>query len=188
MRTLRLSLAGTVILALLGGLSGAVAAQAEETASALPVAAVTGTVITQVFDDSDEEYSVNAAGVGHARGTHLVETYEYSDPRLPAEKRIELNFDIYPLRGWGDVWVLTSTIRLDGPDGYWTGTGQWFGPVGGKLASMDVYAGSQDVLVGHGAYEGLMAVLGCDGVTGCSGYIVKGEMPPMPDPVEPSAE
>ncbi len=32
-----------------------------------------------------------------------------------------------------------------------------------------------------------MAVLGCDGVTGCSGYIVKGEMPPMPGPIEPSA-
>jgi hypothetical protein len=186
MRTLRLSLVGTVILALLSGLSIAAVAQSET--ADVPITAVTGAIVSSSFDDSDEEYTVDADGVGHARGARLVETFEYTDPRLPAEKRSLLNFDIYPLAGGAQVWVLRTTIRIDGQDGYWAGTGQWFGPVEGPAGSAEVYAGGQDVLVGHGAYEGLMLVQGCDAKTGCSGYIVEGVMPPDPEPVEPIAE
>jgi len=32
-----------------------------------------------------------------------------------------------------------------------------------------------------------MAVMGCDRTTVCSGYIFEGELPPLPEPVEPPA-
>jgi hypothetical protein len=44
-----------------------------------------------------------------------------------------------------------------------------------------------DVYVGEGAYEGLTAVLQCTSES-CEGQIFEGGLPPMPDPVELSAE
>ena len=187
MRTMRLSLAGTVILGLLGGLGCAVMAQGEDGAKPVTITPVTGTIIGSLFDDSDEEDSVDADGLGHGRGARLKETFRWDDERLPPVKWSVLDFDMYPNEGTGKVWVMSSTIRLDGPDGYWTGTGQWFGPVDSIPEGAAVYTGGQDVLVGHGAYEGLMAVMGCDRTTVCSGYIFEGELPPLPEPVEPPA-
>ena len=188
MRTLRLSLVGTVMLVLLGGLSMAVMAQGDEGSEPAAITPVTGTLIGSEIDDSDEEYSVGEDGVTHARGARHAETYEWDDERLPPVKRMVLDFDMYPQAGTGGVVVYRSTVRLDGPDGSWTGTGQYFGPVDGSHLTAGVYAGSQEVLVGQGAYEGLTAILGCAPITGCAGYIVAGELPPLPDPVEPAAE
>lgn len=187
MRTLRLFLLGTAVLALLGGLNGAFVGAEESDARSVAITPVTGTLLAMTFDDSEEEFSYGKNAVGQARGARLEETFQYDDDRLPPVRRSILNFDMHPILGMGKVWVLSSTIRLDGPDGYWTGTGRWFGPVDSTWAGPDVHTGGQDVLVGHGAYEGLTAVLGCDGVT-CSGYIFEGEMPPLPDPVGPPVE
>jgi len=188
MRILRLSLIGTVILGLLGGSSaGMVLAQEADPPEPTLITPISGTVTASKFDDSDEEYWVDDDGSRHARGARHEETYDWDDHRLPPLKRMVFNFDMYPMSGTGDVWVLSSTIRLDGPDGYWSGSGQHFGPTDGSQTATGVYAGSQDVLVGHGAYEGLMAVMGCGGGD-CSGYIFEGAMPPTPDPVLPPAE
>jgi hypothetical protein len=184
MRTLPLSLVGTVILGLLGGWGAVVAAQGEDGADSPAITPLTGTVIESLFDDSDEEYWVDGDGVGHARGARLEETFRWDDDRLPPVRRSVLHFDMYPSKGTGQVWVSSSTIRQDGPDGYWTGTGQWFGPVDSTPEGAAVYVGGQSVLVGHGAYEGLVAVMGHDVAT-ASGYILEGQLPPMPEPVGP---
>jgi len=179
MRTLRLSLVGTVILVLLGGgLSMAVMAQ-EEGESPL-VTHVTGTIIDTSYDDSMAEITYAPGDVTHVNGASYVETNVWDDPRLPAEKRLILNFTTYPDDG-GRFMVARTSIRLDGPDGAWVGTG-----VG--LAYPDGTSEGQDVLVGEGAYEGLIAVLYCGTDMGCTGSIIEGDMPTQPALVEPPAE
>ena len=105
MRTLRLSLVGTVILAVLGGLGGSVIAQEGDDTEQALIKPVSGTLTTSQFDDSDEEYWVDPDGARHARGARLEEVYEYDDDRLPPLKRMILNFDMYPNAGSGDVWT-----------------------------------------------------------------------------------
>ena len=178
MRTLRLSLVGTVMLVLLGGPGSVVMAQ-EDTDGPL-VTHVTGTIIDTFYDDSTAEITYAPGDVTHATGATYVETNEWSDPRLPAEKRLILDFTTYP-DGGGRFMVTRTSIRLDGPDGAWVGTG-----VG--LVYPDGTSEGQDVLVGEGAYEGLTAVLHCGPDPGCDGYIFEGQMPTQPDPVEPPAE
>ena len=178
MRTFRLSLVGTVTLVLLGGLGGEVLAQAEGDNPL--VTHVTGTIIDTVYDDSTAEITYAPGDVTHATGATYIETNEWSDPRLPAEKRLILDFTTYPDDG-GRLMVARTSIRLDGPDGAWVGTG-----VG--LAYPDGTSEGQDVLVGEGAYEGLTAVLHCGTDLVCDGYIFEGPMPTQPDPVEPHVE
>ncbi len=81
MRTLRLSLVGMVILALLAGPSVAVVGRSgDESGWATPV---TGNRLSVTFDDSEEEYS-EEAGYVQVRGLIVDETWEWSDPRLPS--------------------------------------------------------------------------------------------------------
>lgn len=179
MRTLRLSLVGTVTLVLLAGL-GAVGL-AQDTS---PVA-VTGTVATQAVDESEEEWWAEPMTVGHARGFKVIETWEWSDPRLPADKVVVMNFDMYDMGSFREL-PFTQTSLLQGPEGYWTGTSS------GYFDAQGIHHGVE-ILTGHGAYEGLFATLHIvgDPVTDTSraeGLIFEGEMPPMPDAVEPSAE
>ena len=86
MRTSQLSLVGTVILTLLGGLGSAVMAQ-EEGEGPL-VTHVTGTIIDTFYDDSMAEITYAPGDVTRVTGATYVETNEWSDPRLPAEKRL----------------------------------------------------------------------------------------------------
>jgi hypothetical protein len=178
MRTLKLSLAGTVILVLVCGLAGTVVALDEADGS--PVTHVTGTVVDTFYDDSTGELTYSPGDVHHLSGATYIETNEWSDPRLPAEKEMVLDLTTYPYEG-GRLMITRASIRLDGLDGSWVGTG-----VG--LAYPDGSSQRQDVLVGEGAYEGLFAVLSCGTDMGCDGFIFEGEMPPQPQPVEPSAE
>jgi len=184
-RTLGLPLAGTVILALLGGLSVAVAAQAEETDSG-PVTSITGVRLGLTTDTSEEEWSVDGS-VGHARIFRVHETVEWSDPRLPTDKVTTLNFDMYNIGEFREL-PMTGTSLLEGPDGYWTGTTTGFCDQDGDCFGIDI-------LTGHGAYEGLFATLHAsplrdpeaEGDQLWEGLIFEGEMPPMPDQLEPSA-
>ena len=180
MRTLRLSLAGTAILALLGGLGGAVMAQDEEE---MPVTAtrVTGTQIDSVWDESEMEETSDEHGVGGLRGLRIRETWEWSDPRLPALKTGVWNNNAHAMGE--NEWVLawTGANRLDGPEGSWSGT---------ATGMYELRAGSGfglDVYIGEGPYAGLTAVFHCTGTT-CDGYILEAELSPMPDPIAPPAE
>jgi hypothetical protein len=178
MRTLRLSLAGTVIVVLLAGSGGAALAQSESD-EAMRVTPVTGKLIEQVMDDSQLEFT-SEDGVNTGRGMRFVETYEWSDPRLPSVKTTVLNFNSYPGGDAGRGVMSQTTNRLDGPTGSWVGTAT-------AMQYPDLRGIGQDIYIGEGAYEGHVAVLICD-TEGCEGMIFEGELPPMPDPVEPPAE
>ena len=195
MRTLRLSLAGTVILALLGGLGGVVVAQEEESA---PFAPVTGTVVEQSGYTSGARASAEEVGPGtHAQWEedgvlyeqgHLYEQrVSWSDPRLPAEHWVRMG-----LAGFGSddpatgVMTVQTSHLLEGADGSWRGNGRVIEDADGRS--------SHYVLTGEGAYEGLYALLqGTPGVDAhgpldysYEGYIFEGELLPFPDPVEPA--
>ena len=185
MRTLRLSLTGVLALALHGGLGGTVVAQ-DGTESG-PVTHFTGAVVSLTTDDTDEEWWVED-GVGHARTYRLTEMVDWSDPRLPSEKQNVLNFDMYDIGEFRDL-PMTGTILLEGPDGYWTGEFTTYCDASGDCFGMNS-------VTGHGAYDGLFAIFraspgGDTTVESASvfeGLIFEGEMPPMPDPIELSAE
>ena len=184
MRTLRLSLAVTVMLALLGGLSGVALAQSE--GDGLRVTQFTGTV-------TDENWHVEGAedweedGVYYSRGTVAEWSIDWTDPRLPPKMWHRIDFEEYlPSTPDSAVPYATSVVLL-GEVGSWTGTGRGVGYDEGFV---------QVVLTGDGEYEGLYAILDrkdatlTDGTVQRTfdGFIVEGELTPMPDPVEPPAE
>lgn len=177
MRTVRLFLAGTVILALLGGLGAAAIAQDDGSGRATYFTGTrTSAVETETGDWREED------GVARLRGARAIETVDWSDPRLPSEMQISQNVDMLA----GEAAVFGTTL-LEGPEGYWTGQ---------FIAYCDVESvcSGMNALTGHGAYEGLFAVMRAfDDIEGpefgdwvFEGLILEGEMPPMPDPVEPS--
>jgi hypothetical protein len=113
----------------------------------------------------------------------------WSDPRLPSLMRISEEWAAYPVDGSDDVGAAISmaqNIRLEGPDGAWTGTAY-----GLLEETKPVERYPQTVLVtlvGEGAYEGLSAMLrttydeppaGGDTLD-WDGYIFEGRLAPMP--------
>ena len=121
----------------------------------------------------------------YARNFKLLESVEWSDPRLPSDVLNVLNFDMHVIGHFQDLPV-TGAVLLQGPDGYWTGSLTGF-------CDPQETCHVMETLTGHGAYEGLFAtILGGDAEAGAQylyeGMIFEGEMPPMPDPLEPSAE
>ena len=178
MRTLRLSLMGTVTLALLGGLSGAALAQ-DEVGTDL-FTPVTGQRLTASIDDSADE-SWEAGGVLYISGLVGRETYEWSDPRLPADAVQNLSMGRFTTGADYPGVALSGSLALEGLDGYWTG--QWRGYYDeGSVGHISV------VLTGQGAYEDLSAILGgtlespeCIECLTFEGGIFNGELPPLPD-------
>ena len=182
MRRMQLALAGGAALVLLGGL--AVAAETQDPILDPRVTLVTGKVTATTPDTSDEEWWVEDA-IGHARVYKVSETVEWSDPRLGDGALLSLNFDMYEISQAKQMPV-TGSMWLQGPDGHWTGTSTGFCDPAGVCRSMII-------LTGHDAYDGLFATIlntgdGESNESTYQGLIFEGEMPPMPDPVEPSAE
>ena len=185
MRTLRVSLAGTVIMALLGGLGGAVMAQDEVE---MPV---TATYVTgEVTDYRPIQSGTYEPGAGY--DTLTDDQYElqiaWSDPRLPTIKHGRENAIVY--HEGDDQWseALAGSIRLEGPDGAWVGTTHGmsdFHPDQGRQMTKVM------VLEGEDAYEGLNAVIvatideAVSPMPSYEGFIFEGEAPSLPDPVEP---
>jgi len=177
MRTLRLSLTGTLILVLLGAVGGAAMAQEPEA----PDAWVTGVGQGMTGDPSEVEWSDTGSGMS-GRGLKVVETVEWSDQRLPSEFRSVGN-----LHAVESGTTFSSSELWEGPDGDWTG--RWTG-----ICDLEDNCWGLSVLTGHGAHAGLSAVIvtmAPEDPTSSAEYkglIFEGELPPMPDPVEPSAE
>ena len=77
----------------------------------------------------------------------------------------------------GDVSAASATARIDNEGGSWAGTFTgYYTDSGGE---------EWNVFVGDGAYEGLTAVFRYHSDNSLEGVIVPGEVPSMPDPVEP---
>jgi hypothetical protein len=187
MRTLRLSLVGTVILVLLGGLVVTTVARSDGSTR------VTGSQLSSAPAGSPEFSEDGTLGedwVGHGRGMGWLTQVEWSDPRLPSQVQSVMNFEAYGSEVDGDVGAVvgSSMWLLEGPDGYWSGP--WTGWCDEQLCHGAV------VLTGHGAYEGLYAVLteqpqeDAAGIVKqvYEGAILAGAMPPIPEPLEPAAE
>jgi hypothetical protein len=176
MRTLRLSLAGTVIVVLLGGLGGAVVA---EEYGPVTWTYVTGTVIDEGdWQDPNPDHDWTSS-IEHAPGMSREMSIEWSDPRLPATSTSVSNMDIHhgtdSMADWLVVWTMAEGEQ--GAGGTWTGTGSGF---------VEADHGGVGVLLytGHGAYEGLSAILSqkdVGDVTTYEGYIIEGPLPQLPD-------
>ena len=171
MRTLWLSLAGTVIVALLGGLSVVVVAQD----AVEPAVWVTGTDVDCSVEVGPE---VSDDGEVHSyRGMGLLCTAEMSDPRMSGVATKVYNEDCFsewPCFYWG-------THEIVGPDGTWVGAHAGTHDPEQRVVGYVVYTGT-------GAYEGLAFVgrgLGEPGEPGTTeGVIYRGDPPPMPAAVE----
>ena len=171
-----MSLVGAVSLVLLGGLSGAVVAQNEDEGLN---AWVTGVGQGMTGDPSEVEWSDTGSGMS-GRGLKVVETVEWSDQRLPSE-----------LRSVGNLHAVESGTAFSSSELY--EGGDWTGRFTGVCDLKDNCWGLS-VLTGHGAHAGLSAVIvtmAPEDPTSSAEYkglIFEGEMPPMPDPLEPPAE
>jgi hypothetical protein len=181
MRPMRMSLVGTVIIGLLGGLSVAMVAQDEEQTATH----VTGRVISGEWGGATSETAEGS--IQHMLDMQAVRQVEWSDPRLPPMMTSRMNLDAH-WRESDAILPWASTHRLDGPDGAWTATERGFMEADGSFALL--------VLTGEGAYEGLSAMLvevvleayTGDDETILEGYIFEGGLPPLPDSVEPPAK
>ena len=180
MRTLRVSLAGTVILTLLGGLGGTVLAQ-DGAADLMAPATVTGSVRYIGGQQSGEIAPVD--GMVRQSGMISNHKWEASDLRLSGTEAYTKNWDRYPL-GF-DVDATTRVLENDG--GRWVGTG-----VGMEEVSIStdtpLLSTATVILHGEDAYEGLTAYLlldeGTSGSATFAGVLFPGEMPPFPEPAE----
>jgi hypothetical protein len=189
MRTLRMSLAGSVILGLLASLSLVVVAQEGEPA---PVTFVTGTVVEQflhdeLWEDDPEQFfasTVRGYDIERDLGGGLIEQQvDWSDPRLPAKHWLTGNYHWIGEANEGPDGAITTAIShlLEGPEGRWVGTGRF-------VEDADEQFGFY-VLTGEGAYGGLYALLrGAPGMDqhgpydlAYEGYIFEGDLLPFPD-------
>jgi hypothetical protein len=168
-RTLRLYLVGMVILVLLGGLGGAVAAQDDPMAPAM----VTGTATMLSHDPPLVSVPVGAivsVGVGF---THR---WEASDPRLSGTSTYTGSWLEYPS---AELGVDATTRVVENDEGRWVGTST-------ALTGPDISTGTV-ILRGEGAYEGLTAYVLMDWhplltpQATFTAAIFPGEMPPFPE-------
>jgi hypothetical protein len=171
LRSLVITLA-IIGLALISG-AGA-SAQSEEAPAPIPVE-FNGRV---AFGDCKTESTAVVDGITEARGVDChVPVLEISDPRLDGEVTIRVNNDAHPggltLYMWGyrienegGAWQQLPNLAFDYPDG------------GASTKTV--------ILDGEGGYEGLTAVaeVALEGsIWDLHGFIIEGEVPPIPDPV-----
>ena len=188
-----IAVAATIVLA--AGLysAGMLTSQPESQPAAAPSAEAPGwaTPVTGVrlgvyrVNDTQLEW-VEGDGWNEIRNYKIDETYEWSDPRLPASVTTSLN----AVEPTDDSWrgqVIRAATLLEDPDGYWTGSSVQFAD--------EAEAGfGLELLTGHGAYEGLSAILkwttddpDCIECLTASGYIYEREMVEAPEPLEPAS-
>ena len=179
MRTLRMSLAGALTVALLGGLGGAVLGQDEE-ADRMAPATVTGSVVYI----GGHQVGERSSGDGVVRESGMISNHQWeaSDPRLSGTEAYTKTVDYYPL-GLGFYVDATSRV-LENDGGRWVGTGVGMEEV---FISTDtpLFSTAPVILHGEDAYEGLTAYLlldeGTEGTATFAGVIFPGEMPPFPE-------
>ena len=133
---LRLLMAGTVTLALLGGLSGAAVAQMDTDADV-----VYTTYVTTEHASFDLGSVTGTEALYSARDGVSVHTNEWTDPRVSGTWTIAFNVDQDPATGHGIQWG-TARIENDG--------GTWEGPFTG----MEYKPGETDYLMNAGWMTG----------------------------------
>ena len=202
MRTARLSLVAAVTLALLGGLTVAVVAQAEgdeviqaptEFSGRLSCPVATdwqdGTVTNVVLGPMGEGNLVRREGRG---GFFRPVVEEMSDSRLAGTWTAYLNTDEYIYPGVdmeGHPVLITGLQRIEDDEGAWQGSSP-----DAMVPAAPVTTWGLLTLIGEGAYEGLTALQWTnlvDDTCSCGdpdnlcqwdirGLVFEGEMPPVP--------
>ena len=202
MRTMRLLLVGAVILALLGGLGGAVMAQSAEESMPDALTEFSGRMeCSGLSMGTLEDIVIATTGEGDLirrewRGADLsVVVQKISDPRLDGHIAVSFNSDEYLLASDEPAWqlsdippeefprgVVASTFRLKNADGSWHGSRyqNWY-PDGDSSTTTAIYTG-------EGGYEGLTAVVEMDYdelnpvcAWDVHGYIIEGQLPLTPE-------
>jgi hypothetical protein len=106
--------------------------------------------------------------------------YDVDDPRLRGVGRLRLNeYDIKGLSRGPNV----ATVYIEDDEGSWSGGGP------GYRGPEDAGYHFQSTLTGHGAYEGLTAILtGDQAYYGApfeiEGVVIEGPLPPFPEPAD----
>ena len=122
MRTLRLTLAGTVTLALLGGWSAAVTAQDPEEATWTHV---TGSTVEGEWTEGTT--GARWEGSVESRPTRSQTfTVEWSDPRLPETMHLQQTAVLHhgDMTSYDDfMFVFADSLRFEDAVGAWTGSG-----------------------------------------------------------------
>ena len=205
MRTLRLSLVGTVILVLMSSMSLVTLAQEDDGVAATHVTGTTSsgnrTIHRATYEHADDFSHNTGYGGVYERDV------EWSDPRLPSLMRLSENWDFYAARGQphqvqvgesadevNGAISLLQNVRLDGPDGAWTGTA--YGLLEETTPPETYPQTVLMILEGEGAYAGLSAMLRTvydeppagGEMPDWEGYILEGPMTLMPEAPEPPAE
>jgi hypothetical protein len=185
MRTLRVALAGTVMLVLLGGTGGtAVVAQSDENVPADPMRPSHFTMTdTDTLSFEPEEW-LDGEGYQEVVGRESVFVVEASDPRISGFWTQVVNNRAFPIDEAADVWaaVGSAAVRIANMEGSWVGTTDGYddGAVG---------HGEWNRFVGEGGYDGLTAIFRYDAESGVfDGVIIPGVPPDYPAPIELSAE
>ena len=191
MRTLRTSLAGTVIVMLVVSLSVTVAAQDE--ADPLAPAYFTYTTGRSAEFTEGEVTRIDGTTTEIRGGRSAGKPVEATDPRASGLLTTVHNADAFR-SGDSHYTTFTTSERLVNDGGAWSGTGTSVTAFTSEMSLADEFPRSTEltVLTGEGAYEGLMLLLGSsfDGASEAQwGVIVPtDQMPPTPDLVEPSDE
>ena len=163
MRTLRLSLAGMVIMVVLGGLAGAVLARSDDTGGAVTIESTE--ILSQGVDESGRFMVVSMAK-------------EASDPRLSGTWT-----EVWNCQEGPDYGVCVGSVRVANEGGTWLGRVGGFGFPGSSA--------DWTVLEGQGDYGGLTAIRHSSESSGDKveeGVVFDFEMPAMPEPAEPPDE
>jgi hypothetical protein len=193
MRTLRLSLAGMVILAMLGATGSAMLAHEEQPVGAVgPLEPDGPSIFTLRQVGIEDEYwppwTPRPDGSAEVPFTQDIWAVESSDPRLSGTLTRDLTGRLWPLNEDEGVHavVMAGAVRIDNEDGTWRGTHSG-------------HSGLDDAgfyhLQGEGTYAGLTTVF--HWVEGgaregdyesFSGIVFPGPMPGFPDNPELPAE
>jgi hypothetical protein len=178
MGILRPFLIGTAILVVLtGALGPASLAQSDP-----PLDPLGASFWVAEFTDTQPPAVALEPGDGRAEAMGVASEgiLEATDPRISGRWRQVMNMWDYESRepGAPGAMVWSASARIDNDDGAWVGTftGFWDGSNSREW----------NILHGEGAYEGLTAVFRwLPEESMQEGVIVPGDLPPLPDPVEP---
>lgn len=187
MRAMRLSLAGMVTLSLFASLPPAVVAAQEDEQGPTIATYVTGIAIP---DPESGSYVSEPEGASYSELE-----MDWSDPRLPSRMLVRCNVEgaqgVHP-DGSGVTVRIAWAVRLEGPEGSWSGTGHelaWTLVPESGGTPQDAWT-QLLVLVGEGEHEGLSATLtgtGDRATPAFEGFIFEDALT-MPDPIEPTSE